>query len=135
MPPNLNDSELVNRAKSGDHGAVTLIYERYAAPIYRYIYYRVGEADLAEDLRAEVFLAMLEAIHRYEERGWPISAWLYRTPHDRTVDTLRRRRTRQQIPLESWGGWCDGPENSISAQLDHEEVKRMLNDLTDDQRQ
>lgn len=135
MLHNVNDSELVNRAKSGDHSAVTLIYERYSAAIYRYIYFRVGEAELAEDLQAEVFLRMLEGIHRYEERGWPISAWLYRIAHDRTVDTIRRRRHRKQVPLESWGGSCDGPENAVSAQLDYEELNRTLSDLTDDQRQ
>jgi RNA polymerase sigma-70 factor (ECF subfamily) len=135
MPATITESELIDRAKSGDHGAVTQIYERYAAAIYRYIYFRVGEAELAEDLQAEVFLRMLEGIHRYEERGWSISAWLYRIAHDRMVDTLRRRRTRKHVPLDTWGGSCDGPENAISAQLDYEEVNRTLNDLTTDQRQ
>jgi RNA polymerase sigma-70 factor (ECF subfamily) len=134
MSPNVNDSELVVRAKAGDHAAFTQIYERYAPAIYRYIYFRIGEAELAEDLQAEVFLRMLEGIHRYEDRGWPISAWLYRIAHDRTIDTIRRRRNRQQLPLESWGGMCDGPEGSVSAQLDYEELKRTLNDLTEDQR-
>jgi RNA polymerase sigma-70 factor (ECF subfamily) len=134
MSQNVNDSELVVRAKAGDHAAFTQIYERYAPAIYRYIYFRIGEAELAEDLQAEVFLRMLEGIHRYEDRGWPISAWLYRIAHDRTIDTIRRRRNRQQLPLESWGGMCDGPENSVSAQLEHEELKRTLNDLTEDQR-
>lgn len=135
MSSNNNDSELVTRAKAGDHSAVTQIYERYAAPIYRYIYFRVGEAELAEDLQAEVFLRMLEGLHRYEDRGWPISAWLYRIAHDRTVDTMRRRRNRQHVPLETWGGCCDGPENAVSAQLDYEELTRTLCDLTDEQRQ
>jgi RNA polymerase sigma-70 factor (ECF subfamily) len=135
MLPNINDSELVKRAKAGDQTAVTQIYERYAAAIYRYIYFRVREAELAEDLQAEVFLRMLEGIHRYEERGWPISAWLYRIAHDRTVDTIRRRRSRKHVPLELWGGSCDGPENMVSAQLDYEELARTLEVLTDDQRQ
>jgi len=135
MSPNVNDSELVVRAKAGDHAAFTQIYERYAPAIYRYIYFRVGEAELAEDLQAEVFLRMLEGIHRYEDRGWPISAWLYRIAHDRTIDTIRRRRNRQQMPLESWGGMCDGPEGSVSAKLEFEEINRSLNDLTADQRQ
>jgi RNA polymerase sigma-70 factor (ECF subfamily) len=135
MQHDINDTELVYRAKAGDHGAVTQIYERYAPAIYRYIYFRVGEAELAEDLQADVFLRMLEGIHRYEDRGWPISAWLYRIAHDRTVDTIRRRRTRQHVPLEAWGGVYDGLEAAVEAKLDHEEIGRMMNDLTPDQRQ
>ena len=135
MFSHITDSELVIRAKAGDQGAFTAIYERYSAAIYRYIYFRVGEAELAEDLQAEVFLRMLEGLHRYEDRGWPISAWLYRIARDRTIDIMRRRRNRQHVPLEAWGGSCDGPENSVGAQLEYEELNRTLNDLTDEQRQ
>jgi RNA polymerase sigma-70 factor (ECF subfamily) len=78
---------------------------------------------------------MLEGIHRYEDRGWPISAWLYRIAHDRTVDTMRRRRSRQHVPLEAWSGTCEGPDSTVDVKLDHEELNEMLNDLTDEQRQ
>jgi RNA polymerase sigma-70 factor (ECF subfamily) len=135
MSSHITDSELVIRAKAGDQGAFTTIYERYSAAIYRYIYFRVGEAELAEDLQAEVFLRMLEGMERYEDRGWPISAWLYRIAHDRTIDTMRRRRKRQHVPLEAWTGICEGPDSAVEVRLVHEELKRMLDDLTDDQRQ
>jgi RNA polymerase sigma-70 factor (ECF subfamily) len=81
-----------------------------------------------------VFVRMLEGIHRYEDRGWPLSAWLYRIAHDRTVDMLRRRRTRTQYPLQNWNGPIEGPENQVATQLDCEEVRHTINRLTDDQR-
>src|SRR5258708_34060812 len=109
MAHNINDNELVIRAKAGDHTAFAQIYERYAPAIYRYIYFRVGEAELAEDLQAEVFLRMLEGLHRYEDRGWPISAWLYRIARDRTIDIIRRRRNRQHVPVEAVGGRWSAP--------------------------
>lgn len=134
MSVHVTDAELAILAKTGDHSALSMIYERYSAAIYRYIYYRVGDADQAEDLRADVFVRMLEGIHRYEDRGWPLSAWLYRIAHDRTVDMLRRRRTRTQYPLQNWNGTIDGPENQVATQLDCEEVRHTINRLTDDQR-
>lgn len=135
MTPDTNDADLITRAKLGDQSAFTQIYERYANAIYRYIYFRVGEAELAEDLQAEVFLRMFEGLNRYEDRGWPISAWLYRIAHDRTVDTLRRRQTRRHVQYERWNGSYDGPEDKIGTQLEHEELVDSLNDLTDEQRQ
>lgn len=135
MHANTPDAELIVRAKAGDHSAVTQIYERYAPAIYRYIYFRVREVDLAEDIQADVFLRMLEGIQRYEERGWPISAWLYRIAHDRTVDMLRRRHKHHHVPYETWEGSCDGPELEIDAQLEHEELRETLDDLTNEQRQ
>ena len=135
MLPHSPDAELVMRAKAGDQTAFTQIYERHAAAIYRYIYFRVGEAELAEDLQADVFVRMIEGMHRYEDRGWPISAWLYRIAHDRTVDIIRRRRKRQHVSIESWEGSCDGPENEIDARIEQEELRRTIDELTQDQRQ
>ncbi|ABU57097.1 MULTISPECIES: sigma-70 family RNA polymerase sigma factor [Roseiflexus] len=131
----LSDSDLIKRAQDGDHAAFAQIYDRYAQPLYRYIYFRIGDPDLAEDLRAEVFLRAFEGLDRYEDRGWPLSAWLYRIARDRTVDVIRRRRLRQTVPLESWGGACEGPDHEVVMRLDHEELRRHLCDLTDDQRQ
>lgn len=129
------DAELVRRAKDGDRNAMSQIYERHSAAIYRYIYYRVGESELAEDIQADVFLRMIEGIHRYEDRGWPITAWLYRIAHDRTVDTMRRRSKRPQVPLEVWEGSCEGPEDEVNSRLTNEEIRHTLEELTADQRQ
>src|SRR5262245_15592536 len=96
------DSDLVRRAKAGDDRAISQIYERYSAPIYRYALFRVRETELAEDIRADVFVRMLEGMPRYEDRGWPLSAWLYRIAHDRTIDMLRRRWTQRRVPIELW---------------------------------
>ncbi len=131
----LSDSELIKRAQNGDQAAFAQIYHRYAQPLYRYIYFRLGDADLAEDLRAEVFLRVFESLDRYEDRGWPLSAWLYRIARDRTVDVIRRSRLRQTVPLESWSGACEGPDHEVVLRLDCEELRRHLGDLTDDQRQ
>lgn len=133
--PHPSESELITRAKAGDHSAFTQIYERYATAIYRYIYFRVGETELAEDIQAEVFLRMLEGLQRYEDRGWPISAWLYRIAHDRTVDMIRRRRSRRHVPFDTWEGSCDGPEHTVDTQLEHEELHQTIDDLTSEQRQ
>lgn len=133
MSVTITDADLVVRAKAADHQALTTIYERYSPAIYRYIYYRVGDVQVAEDIRADVFLRMLEGMGRYEDRGWPLSAWLYRIAHDRTIDTLRRYRTRPQMPLEEWSGTTDGPEGTVDVQLDREELHRTIDQLTDDQ--
>ena len=135
MHPTASDSILIQRAQAGDDAAFAQIYERYAPAIYRYLFVRVQDAALAEDLRAEVFARMVEGLPRYQDRGWPISAWLYRIAHDRSVDTLRARSRRQQVSLEHWGGVCEGPEQSVGVQLDYEELRRSLDTLTTEQRQ
>ena len=135
MQPTASDLQLVLRAKGGDIGAFEQIYQRYAPAIYRYLYYRIGDPELAEDLQAEVFLRMFESLQRYEDRGWPLSAWLYRVAHDRAVDALRRRQSRRQVSIDAWDARCDGLEDSVVARLDYEAVRSALGDLTPEQRQ
>ncbi len=94
--------DLIHRARQSDPQALSTIYEIFAPKIYRYIYYRVGDAELARDLQSDVFLRMLEGIERYEDRGWSISAWLYRIAHDRMIDSLRRHERTHTVPLEAW---------------------------------
>jgi RNA polymerase sigma-70 factor, ECF subfamily len=135
MASHIAEAELILRAKAGEQEAWRQLYEQYAPAIYRYIYFRVDDVQLAEDLLADVFVRMFEGLHRYEDRGWPLSAWLYRIAHDRAIDSLRRRAYRQQVPLEAWNESVDGPEQSVGMRLAFEEVRGVLNELTDEQRQ
>lgn len=130
----LANAELVRRAQAADPQALTAIYERYAPGIYRYIYYRLGDAELARDVQSDVFLRMLEGIGGYEDRGWPISAWLYRIAHARTVDALRRRDRHPQAPLEPWSLLTDGPDEGVELSADRAAVRRALARLGDSQR-
>jgi RNA polymerase sigma-70 factor (ECF subfamily) len=130
-----SDMDLVIRARSGDHSAFAQIYERYAPAIYRYIYHRVHEAELAEDLQADVFLRAFENLEQYEDRGWPFSAWLYRIARDRTIDQSRRSRVRQYVPLDELTSYADGPEALIDAKVERAELNRLLAKLTHEQRQ
>ncbi|MCS7088303.1 MAG: sigma-70 family RNA polymerase sigma factor [Thermoflexales bacterium] len=93
------ESDLVRRAKT-DREAFGLLYERYVTAIYRYVFYRVGNVQDAEDLTARVFLRALNHIHRYDERGLPFSAWLYRIAHNVVVNFHRDQRRHPSLSLE-----------------------------------
>lgn len=126
--------ELIRLAQAADPQALTTIYEHYSPAIYRYIYYRVGDVELARDLHADVFLRMIEGISRYEDRGWSISSWLYRIAHDRTIDTLRRRDRFAQLPLEAWSEYYDGPDGDLESSSRRTAVRRAMARLNDCQR-
>ena len=125
---------LIVRAKTHDPEALTEIYHRYHAGIERYIYGRVQDLELAEDIAADVFVRMLEGIDRFENRSWPISAWLYRIARDRSIDVLRRQSKRATIPIEPWHSQADGPEETVIRSLEHAELRPLLDGLTSDQR-
>src|SRR4051812_12491315 len=129
------ESSLIARAKSGDVDAISALYERYAPQIQRYIASRLSDPVLAEDVCGDVFVKVLESIDRYEDRGWPFSAWLYRIAYARTVDVLRQARRRPSIPLdETLLGTLDPPDEAIMARISYHEIKRVMGVLTSEQR-
>jgi RNA polymerase sigma-70 factor (ECF subfamily) len=85
-------------ARDGDGAAFDGLYAACAPAVYRYCYARTRNAADAEDLLQQTFLRVVEALPRYEDRGVPFRAWLFRICRTVTIDAHRRRRA--QFPLE-----------------------------------
>jgi len=93
---------LVLRAQTGDPDALTQLHAEHAERVYRYFVGRLGgRAELAEDLTAEVFLRMLQRLGRYEYRGLPFSAWLFRIAHNLLIDHIRTQPRVPLLPLDA----------------------------------
>lgn len=56
----------------------TPLYDRYFHPVFRFIRFRVNDNDQAGDLTQQAFIKAMMALPRYEIRGVPFKAWLYR---------------------------------------------------------
>jgi RNA polymerase sigma-70 factor (ECF subfamily) len=131
MNANTPRYDTLPQAGRTDPQTLARLYEAHASAIFRYAYRRLGDPEQAEDIRAEVFLRMVEGFERYEDRGISVEAWLYRIAHDRIVD--QRRRTHA-LPLEEWGHICEGPEESIDRHALQEAVRDSMQQLTKRQR-
>jgi RNA polymerase sigma-70 factor, ECF subfamily len=129
-----NDQALIRQAQAGRAEAVASLYQHYAPVIFRYLFVRVSDRAAAEDLTGDVFLKMVEALPRYEDRGTPIAAWLFRIAHDRLVDYYRRSSLRQHEPLiETTPDGEPGPEGAVLTRMDGEQLYTLLRGLTEEQ--
>ena len=132
------DTELYERAKAYDADALTAIYDRYESKIYSYVYHRVGDPNVAQDLTSQAFLRMLEAIQN--EQAWrsSFSGWLYRIAHNLIVDFYRRRGRTNQSSLEDLTVLVASTEDPLHAAertLAGERVRATINLLTEEQAQ
>lgn len=91
---------LVERATGGDVDAFGELYGIYLDPIYRYIYYQIGDKTTAEDLAEEIFLKAWRGIGKFKWKGQPFSSWLYRIAHNHIVDYFRTNRQTQLLDGE-----------------------------------
>ncbi|HID65158.1 MAG TPA: sigma-70 family RNA polymerase sigma factor [Anaerolineae bacterium] len=94
-----HEAALVARAVAGDADAFGELYLLHIDAIYRYVYFRVGDASDAEDLTEQVFLKAWEALPGYRQRGNPFTSWLYRIAHNVVID--HHRRQKPVIPMPS----------------------------------
>lgn len=94
----MNEAQLIEAART-DRAAFGELYDRYFDDIYHYIARRVGDTATAEDLAAAVWERALIAIERYEIRGLPFAAWLYRIAGNVVANHHRQQRLRQLVPL------------------------------------
>jgi RNA polymerase sigma-70 factor (ECF subfamily) len=85
------EAALVERARS-DAEAFGQLYEHYAPLVYRFVYNRLRDRAVAEDLTADVFYKALRAIDRYRPTGSPFRAWIFQIAVNTITDHLRRRR-------------------------------------------
>ena len=117
MSTDIEEKELIELAKT-DKEAFGQLYERYVDRIYNYVYYRTGNSADAEDLTAKIFMRAMQHIPRYEDKGVPFSAWLYRIAHNLVANWHRDNSRRKVIALDDVTNWRvheDGPE--FAAQL------------------
>ncbi|MBM4456689.1 MAG: sigma-70 family RNA polymerase sigma factor [Chloroflexi bacterium] len=135
-PP--DQPELLERASRADPTALTILYDQYVDKIYSYVYHRVGQAQLAEDLTGQVFMRMLEAIR--SGRGWrtSFSGWLYRIAHNLVIDHYRRRQRATFVELDEAPPLPTSeadPFQAVQARLDNERLRSALTKLTEEQAQ
>lgn len=132
-----SDQLLVQAAQSGDPDALAEIYNRHYASIYAYIYYRVGDQRVAEDLSSDVFVRMVDRIHSFQSGERPILAWLFTIAHNLVVDYYRRNPAARSLPMEEQlpTQTEDGPERLAGQHLSRALLLQAMNDLTEAQRQ
>ncbi|HEU4386828.1 MAG TPA: RNA polymerase sigma factor, partial [Blastocatellia bacterium] len=88
----------VIEAAQRDPGRFGELYEAHFNRVYAYVARRVRDRNETEDITAEVFHQALANIRRYEWRGLPFAAWLFRIAANAIAD--RGRRAVREIPIE-----------------------------------
>lgn len=132
-------SALVREAQQGGAAAFSALYEYYYDSIFRYVSFRTGNTTEAEDITAEVFVRMIESIHRFKWKGYPFSSWLFRIAHNLVVDFYRKKGRRRMVSLENAPPIMEEGVVDADARMDLEltmgDVRKAMEGLTDLQRE
>ena len=123
------DERLLVEAARKDPARFAELYEAHFERIYAYVVRRVRDRHAAEDITSEVFQQALAHIGRYEWRGAPFSAWLYRIAANAIADRWKAQQREQGTP---------GPEPSVEPDMaaieQQARLHRMVGQLPQEQR-
>jgi RNA polymerase sigma-70 factor (ECF subfamily) len=92
----LADEELMQLVYRGRASAFEVIYDRHADAAFSLAYRMCGQRALAEDVVQESFLSLWRSGARYEHTRGSVRTWVLGTVHNRAIDALRRRTTRDR---------------------------------------
>lgn len=94
----VDEADLVAAART-DREAFGVLYDRYFDAVYNYIVRRVSDGAVAEDIASEVWERALAAIDRFELRGVPFAAWLYRIAGNLVINHHRKAGLWRMVPF------------------------------------
>ena len=92
----LADEELMQLVYAGQAAAFEVIYDRHADAAFSLAYRMCGQRALAEDVLQEAFLSLWRSGARYDRSRGSVRTWALGIVHNRAIDALRRRTTRDR---------------------------------------
>jgi RNA polymerase sigma-70 factor (ECF subfamily) len=92
------DVDLIARAKANPTDFKP-IYDKYFDSIFYYMFKRLETQDEAFDLTQDVFIKALKSLDKYEDRGKPFLAWLYRIAFSTLTDFYRKSKRQRVVSI------------------------------------
>ncbi|MEA2640346.1 MAG: hypothetical protein QOF51_1740 [Chloroflexota bacterium] len=132
----LDPQELARLASQRNTEAFGHLYHEHLNTVFRYVYYKVSDRTLAEDLTSDVFAKAWESIDRFQWRNLPFQHWLLRIARNVVIDHWRaNKRPTQSIDdlAEAPSGELE-PDEQVAQKISAETLRAAIGQLPDDQR-
>jgi len=121
------------RAAQADVQAFGALYDRYVQRVYRFCYYRTNNKADAEDLTAQIFLAVLEALPRYRQQGH-FAGWLFSIARNK-INDHHRRVSHISLDESTLPPLHADLEIKVEISQRKERLMKLIQSLTEDERE
>ena len=137
------DAVLVKDYIGGDENALAILIKRHQSKIYGFIYSKVSDRDIADDIFQDTFIKVIKTLklNSYNEEG-KFLPWVMRISHNLIVDHFRKnkkmpmyRETEEFSIFSIMTDSSPNVENRIITEQVENDLQRLINELPDDQRE
>ncbi|AEW84937.1 RNA polymerase subunit sigma-24 [Flavobacterium columnare NBRC 100251 = ATCC 23463] len=141
----ISDALLVKSYIEGNENALAQLIDRHQTKIYGFIYSKVQDNEIANDIFQDVFIKVIKTLKgtgkHYNEEG-KFLPWVMRIAHNLIIDTFRREKKmpkcRDTEEFSVFSLITDGSPNiemkMIAEQVENDLI-RLIEELPEDQRQ
>jgi RNA polymerase sigma-70 factor (ECF subfamily) len=138
-----NDSFLITSYLNGNEKALEELIYRYKNRIYSFIYHKISDRDLAEDIFQDTFVKVINTLKKgdYREEG-KFLPWVLRIAHNLVIDHFRKG---VKIPSVDLPNELDiftfisddalSAENQMVKDQILDDVRRIIEELPEDQKE
>lgn len=96
----MDEKNMVKHAKAGDKDAFSELYMAYSDSLYRYAYYKLGNADDAHDAVSECIIDAYESIASLRDDG-AFRAWIFRIMYRACCKIIKTQSaTKSQLSID-----------------------------------
>lgn len=123
---NLNQNQSIEFAQ---------VYDLYIGQIYGYLFNRVQNRQIAEDLTSEVFLKALKAFDRFDPNRASVKTWLYQIARNHLIDYYRTRKVTEDIEQVELISENLEMDSELENTLNLEKLRKLLSELPEESRE
>lgn len=137
------DARLISLYIAGSEIALEVLIKRHQAKIYGFIFSKVSDADLADDIFQDTFIKVIHTLKggKYNEEG-KFLPWVMRIAHNLVMDFYRKQKRTQVIndsqdkPLFAFlSDAGDSIEKLMINEQIEKDLKFLIQELPNDQKQ
>ena len=128
--------DILARARRLEADALVQIHNTYYPELYRYVRFRLDDEQVGEDITAEVFLRLLDALDNGRGPNQKLRGWLFGTASNLVNDHLRQRYAGKIAPVSVDDIVLigdDDPESEFEENNRHLRVRQAVLELTPEQ--
>ncbi len=139
----LPDALLVKNYMAGDENALVVLINRHQSKIYGFIYSKIDDRDLADDIFQDTFLKVIKTLksNSYNEEG-KFLPWVMRISHNLVMDYYRKnqkmpmlRDTDEFSVFSVLHETSPNIEGRMITDLIEKDLQKIIKELPDDQRE
>ena len=139
MSLELSDKRLVIEIKSGNRDAFGILYDKYVDAIYRFVLFKVGNQQEAQDITSESFIKAWKYIVEQQNIKNP-RALIYKIARNLVIDYYRTNKSRISVDIESVAlhlasNESDTPQGAYLKTEIQETVMKALAEIKDEYRE